>query len=131
MAVTPATPVAAVLLAVELPCLSKPRSDSGSLASAAWGAGRRYILGLGPLFPVPQHAIFIGPQGLGCVDRGLLAGLLSSLLFYGVYGAEWTVSMNLGRYPLDVGVAGASAGYSSAGRTDFLAGAGRGRRSTP
>jgi hypothetical protein len=35
-----------------------------ALASATAGAARRYILGLGPLFPVPQHEIFIGPQGL-------------------------------------------------------------------
>jgi len=60
-----------------------------ALASATAGAARRYILGLGPLFPVPQHAIFIGPQGLaGCVIAGLLAGGLSSLLTVGVYAAE-------------------------------------------
>jgi CBS domain-containing protein len=60
-----------------------------ALASATAGAARRYILGLGPLFPVPQHAIFIGPQGLaGCVIAGLLAGGLSSLLTLGVYAAE-------------------------------------------
>ncbi len=91
MAATFATPVAAVLLAVELLLFEwKPRSVIPvALASAAGGAGRRYILGLGPLFPVPQHAIFIGPQGLlGCVIAGLLAGLLSSLLTVGVYAAE-------------------------------------------
>jgi CBS domain-containing protein len=38
---------------------------------------------------VPQHAIFIGPQGLlGCVIAGLLAGGLSALLTLGVYAAE-------------------------------------------
>jgi CBS domain-containing protein len=38
---------------------------------------------------VPQHAIFIGPQGLfGCVVAGLLAGGLSALLTIGVYAAE-------------------------------------------
>ena len=60
----------------------KPRSAIPvALASATAGAARRYILGLGPLFPVPHHAIFIGPQGLlGCVIAGLLAGGLSSLL---------------------------------------------------
>jgi CIC family chloride channel protein len=66
-----------VLLAVELLLFEwKPRSAIPvALASAAAGATRRYILGLGPLFPVPQHAIFIGPQGLaGCVVAGLLAG---------------------------------------------------------
>jgi CBS domain-containing protein len=41
------------------------------------------------LFPVPQHAIFIGPEGLaGCVIAGLLAGCLSALLTLGVYAAE-------------------------------------------
>jgi chloride channel protein, CIC family len=38
---------------------------------------------------VPQHAIFIGQQGLiGCVIAGLLAGGLSALLTLGVYAAE-------------------------------------------
>ena len=91
MSATFATPIAAVLLAVELLLFEwKPRSAIPvALASAAAGAARRYILGLGPLFPVPQHAIFIGPQGLaGCVMAGLLAGALSSLLTLGVYAAE-------------------------------------------
>lgn len=91
MAATFATPIAAVLLAVELLLFEwKPRSAIPvALASATAGAARRYILGLGPLFPVPAHAIFIGPQGLaGCVIAGLLAGGLSALLTLGVYGAE-------------------------------------------
>jgi H+/Cl- antiporter ClcA len=91
MSATFATPIAAVLLAVELLLFEwKPRSAIPvALASATAGAARRYILGLGPLFPVPQHAIFIGPQGLaGCVIAGLLAGGLSSLLTLGVYTAE-------------------------------------------
>ena len=91
MSATFATPIAAVLLAVELLLFEwKPRSVIPvALASAAAGAARRYILGLGPLFPVPQHAIFLGPQGLaGCVIAGLLAGCLSCLLTLGVYAAE-------------------------------------------
>jgi CIC family chloride channel protein len=91
MAATFATPIAAVLLAVELLLFEwKPRSAIPvALASATAGAAQRYILGLGPLFPVPQHTIFIGPQGLaGCVVAGLLAGILSSLLTLGVYAAE-------------------------------------------
>jgi H+/Cl- antiporter ClcA len=91
MSATFATPVAAVLLAVELLLFEwKPRSAIPvALASAAAGAGRRYILGLGPLFPVPPHAIFIGPQGLaGCVVAGLAAGAFSALLTLGVYAAE-------------------------------------------
>lgn len=91
MSATFATPIAAVLLAVELLLFEwKPRSVIPvALASAAAGAARRYILGLGPLFPVPQHAMFLGPQGLaGCVIAGLLAGCLSCLLTLGVYAAE-------------------------------------------
>ena len=91
MSATFATPIAAVLLAVELLLFEwKPRSAIPvALASATAGAARRYILGLGPLFPVPQHAILIGPRGLGgCVIAGLLAGCLSSLLTLGVYAAE-------------------------------------------
>jgi H+/Cl- antiporter ClcA/CBS domain-containing protein len=91
MSATFATPIAAVLLAVELLLFEwKPRSAIPvALASATAGAARRYILGLGPLFPVPHHAIFIGPQGLlGCVLAGLLAGGLSALLTIGVYAAE-------------------------------------------
>jgi len=91
MSATFATPIAAVLLAVELLLFEwKPRSVIPvALASAAAGAARRYILGIGPLFPVPQHAIFLGPQGLaGCVIAGLLAGCLSCLLTLGVYAAE-------------------------------------------
>src|SRR5579862_9701280 len=83
MAAIFSTPVAAVLLAVELLLFEwKPRSMIPvALASATAGAARRYIMGLGPLFPVPAHPIFIGPQGLaGCVVAGLCAGLLSALL---------------------------------------------------
>ncbi len=91
MSATFAAPVASVLLAVELLLFEwKPRSIIPvALASATAGAARRYILGLGPLFPVPHHAIFLGPQGLfGCVIAGLLAGILSLLLTYGIYGME-------------------------------------------
>jgi hypothetical protein len=56
----------AVLLAVELLLFEwKPRSMIPvALASATAGAARRYIMGLGPLFPVAPHPAFIGPQGL-------------------------------------------------------------------
>jgi CIC family chloride channel protein len=91
MSATFATPVAAVLLAVELLLFEwKPRSlIPVALASATAAAARHYVLGAGPLFPVPQHVAFIGPQGLaGCVIAGLLAGALSTLLTIGVYAAE-------------------------------------------
>jgi CBS domain-containing protein len=46
-------------------------------------------MGLGPLFPVPAHPAFIGPEGLfGCVIAGLLAGVLSALLTQAVYASE-------------------------------------------
>jgi CIC family chloride channel protein len=91
MSATFAAPVASVLLAVELLLFEwKPRSlVPVALASATAAVLRRYLLGFGPLFPVPQHPLFIGPKGLlGCVLVGLLAGGLSALLTLSVYGAE-------------------------------------------
>src|SRR5205823_8233307 len=91
MSATFAAPLSAVLLAVELLLFEwKPRSVIPvALASATAGAARRYILGLGPLFPTHPHDIFLGPQGLaGCVLVGLLAGLFSALLTKAVYAAE-------------------------------------------
>ena len=91
MSATFATPVAAVLLAVELLLFEwKPRSlIPVALASAVAAATRRYIIGVGPLFPVPAHPVFIGPGGLaGCVVAGLLAGVLSVLLTLAVYASE-------------------------------------------
>jgi H+/Cl- antiporter ClcA/predicted transcriptional regulator len=91
MAATFATPLAAVLLAVELLLFEwKPRSlIPVALASATAAMVRRYIIGLGPLFPVPAHPAFIGPAGLlGCVIAGLLAGVLSAALTQAVYAAE-------------------------------------------
>jgi H+/Cl- antiporter ClcA len=91
MSATFAAPVSAVLLAVELLLFEwKPRSlIPVALASVTAGAARRYILGVGPLFPVAAHPIFIGPEGLaGCVVAGLLAGVLSALLTGAVYASE-------------------------------------------
>jgi len=91
MSATFASPLAAVLLSVELLLFEwKPRSlIPVAVASVAAAATRRYIIGMGPLFPTPPHAVFIGPQGLlGCVLVGLLAGALSALLTLAVYAAE-------------------------------------------
>ena len=91
MSATFAAPVAAVLLAVELLLFEwKPRSlIPVALASAMAAVVRRYILGFGPLFPVPAHPLFIGPKGLlGCALVGLLAGILSMLLTVSVYASE-------------------------------------------
>ncbi|HEX3302689.1 MAG TPA: chloride channel protein [Thermomicrobiales bacterium] len=91
MSATFASPVAAVLLAVELLLFEwKPRSlVPVALASATAMILRRYLLGLGPLFPTPIHEAYIGPWGLAlCVVAGLLAGGLSALLTAMVYAAE-------------------------------------------
>ncbi|MEO7145206.1 MAG: chloride channel protein, partial [Bryobacteraceae bacterium] len=91
MAATFASPLAAVVLSAELLLFEwKPRSlVPVALACAAAGAFRRYILGPGPLFPVPPHPLFIGPDGLiGCVVAGILAGALSTALTAAVYAAE-------------------------------------------
>ena len=91
MSATFASPVAAVLLAVELLLFEwKPRSlVPVALASAVAAVVRRYILGFGPLFPVPVHPLHIGPISLlGCALVGLLAGVLSALLTLSVYAAE-------------------------------------------
>src|SRR5438552_397066 len=91
MSATFASPVAAVLLAVELLLFEwKPRSMIPvALASATAAAARRYLIGLGPLFPTPPHPVFIGPGGLlGCALVGLAAGVLSALLTLAVYAAE-------------------------------------------
>ena len=91
MAATFAAPVASVLLAVELLLFEwKPRSlVPVALASVTAAAARRYIIGLGPLFPVTAHPVFIGPSGLlACLLVGLAAGALSALLTLAVYAAE-------------------------------------------
>ena len=86
-----ATPVAAVLLAVELLLFEwKPRSlIPVALASAAAGVMRQYLIGQGPLFPVPLHPLFVSPiEILSCVLVGLLAGGLAILLTLAVYASE-------------------------------------------
>jgi len=91
MSATFAAPLASVLLAVELMLFEwKPRSMIPvAMASATAAIARRYLLGLGPLFPVTAHPLFIGPQALaGCVLAGALAGLLSAVLTWAVYASE-------------------------------------------
>jgi len=91
MSATFAAPVAAVLLAVELLLFEwKPRSlIPVMLASAVADIARRYLLGVGPLFPVPHHTLFLDPKALlGCVVVGLLAGALSALLTLSIYATE-------------------------------------------
>ena len=91
MSATFAAPLASVLIGVELLLFEwKPRSAIPvALASATACLARRYILGLGPLFPGPAHPAFIGVSGVGgCVAAGFAAGALSALLTLGVYAAE-------------------------------------------
>ncbi len=91
MSATFASPVAAVLLAVELLLFEwKPRSlVPVALSSAVAAIMRYYLLGPGPLFPTPPHTAFIGVGGfLGCVLVGLLAGALAALLTMAVYASE-------------------------------------------
>jgi H+/Cl- antiporter ClcA len=91
MSATFAAPVAAALLAVELLLFEwKPRSlIPVALASATAAIVRPYLLGAGPLFPVPVHPAQLGAMAFGtCVACGLLAGGLSALLTLSVYAFE-------------------------------------------
>jgi len=91
MSATFAAPVAAILLAVELLLFEwKPRSFVPvALASAAAAAARVFIIGAGPLFPMPVHPAFAGVDVLACcVACGVIAGAFSGLLTLAVYAAE-------------------------------------------
>jgi H+/Cl- antiporter ClcA len=90
MSATFNTPMAAVLLAVELLLFEwKPRSlIPVALASAVAALLRPYLLGAGPMFPVVPHEILPTASLLGSVLVGLLAGVLALLLTAAVYAAE-------------------------------------------
>ena len=84
------TPIAAVLLAVELLLFEwKPRSfipvTVAAIVAYAW---RPVLIGSGPLFPYP--AIVAMPWwGLGlCILAGLVAGAQSAVLTLALYGVE-------------------------------------------
>jgi H+/Cl- antiporter ClcA/CBS domain-containing protein len=85
-----ATPVAAVLLAVELLLFEwKPRSFIPVAASAAMAAALRIpLLGAGPIFPALAHAPPGGATLLAAALVGLLAGLGSGMLTGLVYALE-------------------------------------------
>jgi H+/Cl- antiporter ClcA len=90
MAATFATPVAAVLVAVELLLFElKPRSlIPVALASAVAVILRPYFMDAGPLFPL-QHANRIALSVLLCSGLvGLLSGVMSFLLTLAVYSME-------------------------------------------
>jgi CIC family chloride channel protein len=93
MSATFASPIAAVLLAVELLLFElKPRSlIPVALASITGAMTRRHLLGAGPLFPVPDLdlAAVMQPTAVAwCVVVGALAGGLSATLTAAVYAAE-------------------------------------------
>jgi H+/Cl- antiporter ClcA len=92
MSATFGTPMAAVLLAVELLLFEwKPRSFIPvAIASAAAALIRPYLgLDPAPLFEVPLHSALIAWDGLlASALVGLLAGILALLLTLAVYAAE-------------------------------------------
>ncbi|HVH66888.1 MAG TPA: chloride channel protein [Gemmatimonadales bacterium] len=90
MAAVFATPVAAVLIAVELLLFEwKPRSFIPvATAAAVAGLVRVPLLGAGPMFPVPPHTnLPLSTLGVG-LGIGLAAGFGSGLLTWLVYACE-------------------------------------------
>jgi chloride channel protein, CIC family len=90
MTATFGTPIAAMLLAVELLLFEwKPRSfvpvAAASVVAAAW---RPLLLGAGPLFPMAQSAALPTTGLLLCAALGIAAGLASGVLTAMVYGCE-------------------------------------------
>jgi len=85
-----ATPVAAVLLAVELLLFEwKPRSFIPVAVAAVTASALRVpLLGAGPLFAVAPHAALSGTGLLCAAAVGVLAGLGSGLLTNTVYAVE-------------------------------------------
>ena len=85
-----ASPVAAVLLAIELLLFEwRPRSFIPvAIASAVAGALRVPMMGGGPIFPVIPHAALSGPMLIVAFAVGIAAGLCSGLLTMLVYGFE-------------------------------------------
>lgn len=83
------TPVAAVLLAVELLLFEwRPRSLLPvAIACAVAGFLRVFLLDAGPLFPL-QTAPATSPALLSCIIAGLLCGALSSGLSSALYKTE-------------------------------------------
>jgi H+/Cl- antiporter ClcA len=90
MSATFNSPMAAVLLAVELLLFEwKPRSlIPAALASAVAALLRPYLLENGPMFPVVPHGLLPSSVLLASAPVGLLGGLLAMILTLAVYGAE-------------------------------------------
>ncbi|HEY5347215.1 MAG TPA: chloride channel protein [Rhizomicrobium sp.] len=84
------TPIAAILLAVELLLFEwKPRSFIPvAVAAAIAAAARPFLIGAGPLFPYAGLGL-LPWWGLGlCLAVGIVAGLQSALLTLCLYGVE-------------------------------------------
>jgi chloride channel protein, CIC family len=90
MAAVFATPLAAVLLAVELLLFEwKPQSFIPVAAAAAVAAWLRVpLLGPGPIFPVAPHDMLTWTMLASAAGLGIAAGFGSGLLTTLVYGAE-------------------------------------------
>lgn len=90
MAAIFATPVAAVLLAVELLLFEwRPRSFIPvSIAAVVAGVFRMSLLGQGPIFPVPMHPLMNAEGMFFALLVGLLAGVGSGVLTHIVYFFE-------------------------------------------
>jgi chloride channel protein, CIC family len=90
MAAIFATPLAAVLLSVELLLFEwKPRSFIPVAAAAAVAAALRVpLLGQGPIFAVPPHPALPWPELLISLGVGLVAGFGSGFLTWLVYTCE-------------------------------------------
>lgn len=92
------TPVAAMLLAVELLLFElKPRSFLPvAVACITASLERQYVLTAAPLFPFTGNVTVDPIHGLGWVGLGLIAGLGSALLTVMVYAAEdWFARLKL------------------------------------
>ena len=92
------TPVAAILLAVELLLFElKPRSFLPvAVACITAAIERGYVLTPAPLFPFTGDVIIDPLHGLGWVGLGLIAGFGSALLTIMVYAAEdWFARLKL------------------------------------
>jgi H+/Cl- antiporter ClcA len=90
MTATFSTPLASVLLAVELLLFEwKPRSlVPVTVASAVAFVLRPFLLEAGPVFPVPPHAALHPTAYLSSAVLGLLIGGLALALTLAVYGME-------------------------------------------
>jgi chloride channel protein, CIC family len=85
------TPVAAVLLAVELMLFEwRPRSlVPVAVASVTAAVARRWMLGTGPLFPMQlTQRPLSANAAIGAVLLGLICGLAAALLSRAVYASE-------------------------------------------